>query len=346
MNESKRELLSQVIEEMEDDRKSVQRDLNRNLDRIAEINVYLKSLLDKEDSDFKVFSPRNIESIYSEQIATCNSEKNSLELENREYYAKINKFNLALEKLYKVASIEEENNNKKSNDKNEIVDNENDIKYRARDSVLSQEAERQRIARDLHDISLQNLTAIIHKVELASMYVNQDPIRTKLELSTISNSIKETINEIREIIFDLRPMTFDDLGFKELLDSFIEKEMENHTIDIIIDKYEISVEDRVVLMILFRIIRETLGNAVRHSKCSEIHISIDDSQNNQLVYEITDNGCGFDINEKIKQNNKHYGLIILKERVKLVHGEIKFDSSSEKGTKIHIKIPLDNIKKE
>lgn len=346
MNEGKKELLSKVIEEMEEDKKSVQRDLNRNLDRIAEINVYLKSLLDKEDSDFKVFSPRNIESIYSEQIATCNSEKNSLELENRDYYAKINKFNTLLEKLYKASSVEEEDTNKSCCENNEIKNNDNDVKYRARDSILSQEAERQRIARDLHDISLQNLTAIIHKVELASMYVNQDPIRTKLELSTISNSLKETINEIRETIFDLRPMTFDDIGFKELLDSLIEKETENNDIDIIIDKYELSVEDRVVLMVLFRIIRETLGNSVRHSKCTEIHISIDDSQNNEVVYDIVDNGIGFDVNEKIKQNNKHYGLIILEERVKLMQGEINFDSSKDKGTRIHITIPLDNIKKE
>lgn len=346
MNEGKKELLSKVIEEMEEDKKSVQRDLNRNLDRIAEINVYLKSLLDKEDSDFKVFSPRNIESIYSEQIATCNSEKNSLELENRDYYAKINKFNTLLEKLYKASSVEEEDTNKSCCENNEIKNNDNDVKYRARDSILSQEAERQRIARDLHDISLQNLTAIIHKVELASMYVNQDPIRTKLELSTISNSLKETINEIRETIFDLRPMTFDDIGFKELLDSLIEKETEHNDIDIIIDKYELSVEDRVVLMVLFRIIRETLGNSVRHSKCTEIHISIDDSQNNEVVYDIVDNGIGFDVNEKIKQNNKHYGLIILEERVKLMQGEINFDSSKDKGTRIHITIPLDNIKKE
>lgn len=346
MNEGKKELLSKVIEEMEEDKKSVQRDLNRNLDRIAEINVYIKSLLDKEDSDFKVFSPRNIESIYSEQIATCNSEKNSLELENRDYYAKINKFNTLLEKLYKASSVEEEDTNKSCCENNEIKNNDNDVKYRARDSILSQEAERQRIARDLHDISLQNLTAIIHKVELASMYVNQDPIRTKLELSTISNSLKEAINEIRETIFDLRPMTFDDIGFKELLDSLIEKETEHNDIDIIIDKYELSVEDRVVLMVLFRIIRETLGNSVRHSKCTEIHISIDDSQNNEVVYDIVDNGIGFDVNEKIKQNNKHYGLIILEERVKLMQGEINFDSSKDKGTRIHITIPLDNIKKE
>ncbi len=335
MSDNKVELLNEVIEELEESKKSVQRNLNRNLDRISEINVYLKSLLDKEDSDFKVFSPRNVESIYSEQITNCNSEKNSLELENREYYTKINKLNTMLDKMYKVSSVDIE----ESSDIESFSSN-TEIIYKARDSVISQEAERQRIARDLHDYSLQNLTALIHKVELASMYVNQDPIRTKLELSTISNSLKETINEIREIIFDLRPMTLDDLGFKELLDAFITKEIEHKDIKVIIDNYNLSVEDRNILVVLFRVIKETLGNAVRHSKCDEIHISIDDTKNNEIVYNITDNGCGFDVFEKIKQNNKHYGLIILEERVKLIQGNIKFDSSKGKGTSIKITIPI------
>lgn len=330
MNDSSKELLSQVIDELEEDKKSAQRELNHNLDRISEINVYLKSLLDKEDSDFKVFSPRNVESLYSDQIATCNEEKNSLELKNREYYAKINKLNSMIIKL----------NNLLSGDVTDESDiDENDLQSNELNSIVLLETERQRIAKDLHDTSLQNLTAIIHKVELASMYVNQDPVRTKLELSTISNSIKETINEIRETIFDLRPMTFDDFGFRELLDAYIEKEIENKNIKVVIDKFCLNITEQSVLLFLFRVIKEIFGNAVRHSKCNEIHIFIDDSQNNNLVINISDNGSGFDTNEKNSEKNKHFGLIILRERVKLMQGNIEINSS-DNGTSINITIPI------
>lgn len=331
MNYDNKELFNQIIEELEEDKKAAQKNLNHNLDRISEINIYLKSLLDKEDIDFKVFSPRNIENLYSDQISTCNEEKNKLELENREHYARINKLNSLLSKLYAFQSGEY---------KDKCMNNftqENEF-----DSIVLLETERQRIAKELHDTSLQNLTAIVHKVELASMYINQDPIRTKLELSTISNSIKETINEIRETIFDLRPMTFDDFGFREMLDAYIEKETENKNIKVIIDKYCLNIKEQSVLLFVFRVIKECFGNAVKHSKCSEIHIKIDDSENNRLDIVISDNGTGFNIEEKNFEKNKHFGLIIVRERVKLMQGNIDM-KSNDNGTEVHIVIPINNM---
>lgn len=85
-------------------------------------------------------------------------------------------------------------------------------------SVLDvQEKERQRIARDLHDSSLQNLTHLVHKVELSSLYIDRDPVKAKLELATIEVGLRKVIDDIRNRIYDLRPMTFDDLGLRETL---------------------------------------------------------------------------------------------------------------------------------
>lgn len=77
-----------------------------------------------------------------------------------------------------------------------------------------QELDRRRIARDLHDTSLQNLSHLIHKLELVSMYMDKDMIRAKLELASVSKNINHIIDEIRMVIYDLRPMVFDDLGLK------------------------------------------------------------------------------------------------------------------------------------
>ena len=80
-----------------------------------------------------------------------------------------------------------------------------------------QELDRRRIARDLHDTSLQNLSHLIHKLELVSMYMDKDMIRAKLELASVSKNINHIIDEIRMVIYDLRPMVFDDLGLKNAI---------------------------------------------------------------------------------------------------------------------------------
>ena len=330
MNKNQKETFKEIVEQLEEDKKVAQKNLNRNLDRISEININLKSLIDKEEYDVNVFSPRSIENLYGEQIAAYNEEKNSLEEENRNYYANINRLNVILSKMYSFQSDESTYR---------VVPKNNPDKY---NSFILLETDRQRIAKDLHDTSLQNLTAIVHKVELASMYINQDPIRAKLELGTISNSIKETINEIRDTIFELRPMTFDDLGFKELLDAYIEKETEKKHIKVIYDKYSLNSKEQPILLFAFRVIKECLGNSVKHSKCDEIYMTIDDSNSKELIIDIADNGTGFDVKEKNLEKNKHFGLIIVKERVKLMQGTIDM-TSDESGTKIHIVIPIANM---
>lgn len=332
MNENQKEIFRQIIEQLEDDKKIAQKKLNNNMDRISEININLKTLLDKENYNVNIFSPHvsNIDNLLEENITSFNDEKNRLDEENKVYYKKINQLSTILNNLYLFQS---------SDAIYKLVPKKN--KENDNNSFILLETDRQRIAKDLHDTSLQNLTAIVHKVELASMYINQDPIRAKLELSTISNSLKETINEIRDTIFELRPMTFDDFGFRELLDSYIDKETEKKNIKVIFDKYCLNVKEQSILIFTFRVIKECLGNAVKHSKCSEIHLFIDDSDNKELVIDIKDNGTGFDIEEKNLEKNKHFGLIIMRERVKLMQGIIEM-TSNENGTRVHIRIPITN----
>ena len=81
---------------------------------------------------------------------------------------------------------------------------------------------------------------------------------------------------------------------------------------------------------------------MKHSKCSEIHLSIDDSRDEKLYIDIIDNGTGFDIDEKNLEKNKHFGLIIVKERVKLMQGNIDM-KSDKNGTRVHITIPIKSL---
>lgn len=330
MNENQKEVFKQIIEQLEEDKKEAQKKLNRNLDRISEININLKNLYDKENYDTSFFSPRSIENLYNEQIVAFNEEKKILDEENRDYYICINKLSNILGKLYDFQL---------SDGIYKVVPKRNNEDY---NSFILLETDRQRIAKDLHDTSLQNLTAVIHKVELASMYINQDPIRAKMELSIITDSIKEIINEIRDTIFELRPMSFDDLGFRELLDSYLEKVIKNKNINIIFDKYILNSNEQSILIFIFRVIKECISNSIKHSRCDEIHISIDDSDEKNLYLQVIDNGTGFDVEEKNLEKNKHFGLIIIKERVKLMQGDIDI-KSDKNGTRVKIIIPINNM---
>ena len=74
------------------------------------------------------------------------------------------------------------------------------------DALDYQEMDRKRIANELHDTSLQDLTHIIHQIELSSLYIDIDPIKAKLELEDVNNQIRRVIQDIRNTIFNLRPM--------------------------------------------------------------------------------------------------------------------------------------------
>ena len=203
-----------------------------------------------------------------------------------------------------------------------------------------QEKERQRIARDLHDTSLQSLTHLIHKIELSSMYIDQDPIKAKLELASINKNLKSIIQEVRNAIFDLRPMTFDDLGIKEAFERLADHLKENSDFDIYYNIEEINCNNSLVLITIFRIIEECTNNAIKHSGGSVVFFELKKITNDNCIVIISDDGNGFDIEKVLSEKDRHFGLTILKERVNLLSGNIDIDSKPGKGTVIKIIIPL------
>ena len=205
--------------------------------------------------------------------------------------------------------------------------------------VLSiQEAERQRIARDLHDTSLQDLTHIVHQLELFGLYMEKDPLKANIELLSIKQGIKSVIDEIRDIIFDLRPMTFDDFGLKETLEAFFDNLKSTTNFEYVLQIEPIESNEQIVLLNIYRIVVECIYNAVRHSEGTIICFTCKcDDKNCYLT--IKDNGKGFNQEDVIGKKN-HFGLSVMYERVKMLDGEINFDIKINEGSKIFIKIPL------
>lgn len=316
-----------VIEELYRDIKKEQEQqtltLSKKKNRIAQIDTYLDGLLSKEQNDLQVFLPRKIEDVYHDVITTNKEEKEKLVSECDEIERFLNIGKIRLERLER------------------IVENQSVLLHMKQLSVLDvQEKERQRIARDLHDSSLQNLTHLVHKVELSFLYIDQDPIKAKLELATVEQGLRKVIDDIRNRIYDLRPMSFDDLGLKEtLLKLFSSLNQDGKfNIETDIDEIDINVSDSITelaLINIYRIIQECVQNSINHSNGDKIRVTL---RNEDNVYSIIiqDNGIGFDLKEAVKKN-RHFGLSVVEERVFLLNGKMQIDT--ENGTSILIKIP-------
>ena len=203
-----------------------------------------------------------------------------------------------------------------------------------------QEQDRQRIARDLHDTSLQNLAHLIHKIELSSMYIDVDPNQAKLELEVVNKRLRETIDEIRSIIFDLRPMTFDDLGLKTALETLLLDIKSDSCCDIESDIDNVSCENNLVLVSIYRLCQESLTNFCKYAEADKLFFYC---KNNDgvCVLDIIDNGKGFE-SEVPDDGKKHFGFSLMRERVALINGQIEISSEPGNGTKIHIEVPLEN----
>lgn len=200
-----------------------------------------------------------------------------------------------------------------------------------------QELERKRIARDLHDTSLQNLSHLVHKLELASKYMDQDMIKAKLEIATISKRLNEIIEEIRMVIYDLRPMVFDDLGLKHAIIRLLDQVNKNTGLIVTYDIDDVCIEDETISLGIFRILEECIVNVCKHAQASHIKVILKVSYPS-VELKVEDDGIGFDM-EEVKKKERHFGLYIIKERVEVLSGKINISSSANFGTKIDIFIP-------
>ena len=202
-----------------------------------------------------------------------------------------------------------------------------------------QEAERQRIARDLHDTTVQTLTGLIHKMEFCSMIMDKDTECVKNELSFMSGVIKESIAGMRNIIYDLRPMTFDDIGFAETLSRATDKLQAgcNALIGYKVKGEAVRIPQIIELTIL-RLMQEACNNAKKHAEANNITVTLEYAEN-KICLTVEDDGKGFEIVDGKAKGG--FGLSIMNERVYLLKGDIDIFSEPGKGTKVYVEIPIE-----
>lgn len=217
----------------------------------------------------------------------------------------------------------------------------NDNKYTKNSLYILdlQEADRQRIARELHDSSLQRLAHTLHKIELCDNYLDVDIYKARMELMDITQNLRTVISEIRNTIHNLRPMSFDDLGIEQAYLQFLDTVNADKEFEIITDIKPIPEIDKTVLMTIYRIFEECINNCFKHSKGNKIIFKCSPYQNVYYM-SIEDNGIGFIDKKSDDVTDEHFGLSIMKERIELLNGKINIVTTRGVGTNVQIEIPL------
>jgi two-component system, NarL family, sensor histidine kinase DegS len=201
----------------------------------------------------------------------------------------------------------------------------------------AQEAERQRLSRQMHDGPAQALSNFILQTEIALRLFEIDQNRAREELSNLKQSAMETFQKVRSYIFELRPMMLDDLGLVPTIKRYGEtyKEQSGMEIDVIVSGVEHRLEPYLEVMI-FRALQEMLGNAARHSQGTQVKVQIN-MDDHFVRVSVSDNGKGFVSNN----DDLGLGLKLIKERVEMLDGQMDIDSSSGQGTLISFLIPTE-----
>lgn len=203
--------------------------------------------------------------------------------------------------------------------------------------VQAQEAERQRLARQMHDGPAQALSNFILQTEIAMRLFDLDQEKARDELNNLKLSATKTFQKVRDFIFDLRPMMLDDLGLMPTLKRYIEAYADQPSMDVRlgVTGTERRLEPYQEVMV-FRAIQELLNNAIRHSQASQVKVQVDMSDTNVRI-SVDDNGKGFDVDMLDEKSN--LGLKVIRDRVEMLGGFMEVDSVSGQGTRVTFQLP-------
>lgn len=211
-----------------------------------------------------------------------------------------------------------------------------------------QEDERHRLSRDLHDEVAQDLStlkigweAFIDNTEIANSGTEKDTLK-------MSQLLQRSIQAVRDMACELRPPGLDEFGLVKTCKLHCEDFSFIHSVKI--DFLSAGLDDLKLdydLQInLFRLLQEALNNVRKHAGAKKVNVKLVASHPS-IILRVDDDGCGFDVKERLKSSKaeKRIGLQSMAERVRLLDGDLEIRSNPQKGTKIMIEIPVEEMEK-
>lgn len=207
--------------------------------------------------------------------------------------------------------------------------------------VQTQEQLRQRIAQQLHDGPAQALANVVLSAEICEQTIDHDVGRTRSELLSLKNAVSATLRETRKFIFDLRPMTLDDLGLFPTLKRYTQDLMNKTGLPVNFTPR--GPEQRLpptVEISLFRIAQEALSNVVNHAQARQAMVSLYVHEQG-VTLTIEDDGVGFDVEQVRHSSQAHptVGLTSMYERAEMLRTHLQVESIPGRGTRLEVTVP-------
>ncbi len=206
-----------------------------------------------------------------------------------------------------------------------------------RSTVSRQEAERQRIARELHDSLGQYLAAMSMKLEvLGQGLAEASPLKPGLaDLKSLTSAVGK---EMSRLAWELRPIVLDDLGLEPAIRRFVEEWAERS--DLRFDLH-LALKDRrlppEVETTLYRVLQEGITNVVKHARAQNVGVILKASEDD-VVMIIEDDGIGFEMEDLSRSSSPRLGLLGMRERLATIHGSLEIEAKSGKGTTLIIRV--------
>jgi two-component system sensor histidine kinase DegS len=207
--------------------------------------------------------------------------------------------------------------------------------------IEAQENERLHLSRQMHDGPAQSLTNLILQAEICERLFDVDPARARIELGNLKNAVNTTFQKTREFIFDLRPMMLDDLGLiptlKRYVKDFEEKSGLSTNLTIVGRERRLPPHAEVTI---FRVVQGLLKNISQHANATHVQVNVN-LEGGDIGVSVEDDGSGFNVDDAMAsaRQRKTLGIAAMQEQVGMLGGQINFESSMGRGTKVRLEIP-------
>jgi PAS domain S-box-containing protein len=215
------------------------------------------------------------------------------------------------------------------------------LRHLSHQVLMAQEEERKRISRELHDVIAQTLTGINVRLALLKKEAALNPKGLDLKIASTQQLVEESLEIVHQFARKLRPPVLDDLGLIPALHSFTKSFTESTGIHIHLTVFAgVEALDIAKRTVLYRVVQEALTNVARHAQASRVEVSVLKLPR-AVCLTLSDNGKSFHVERVLlATNNKHLGLVGMRERVEMVGGSFSVESAPGVGTTIRAQIPF------
>jgi two-component system, NarL family, sensor kinase len=214
------------------------------------------------------------------------------------------------------------------------------LRFMAQQVVQSQENERRRVSRELHDGIHQTLAALKFSLESTLLLMKSGNPKMEETLKSSIGMVSSSMQDVRRISHDLRPVVLDDMDLKSALQQFLREYSDRLGLSVHLEISVLPWIPEEVTTTVFRVVQEALSNIEKHANAKNIDVQIrHDIDSNQLVLMIVDDGCGFDVNYQFQHLSSGLGLTNMRERIEMLNGYWSLKSSAG-CTQLKALIPL------